>query len=671
MAEFDVIAYLATKGYTGKQANGPEVVYPCFFDCNEPAHSSKRKLYVNSEDGWYSCKVCGAVGGTYLLQEHFGDDPRVRVDHGPDPTTRRRLLREATKVGQDWLDQNDDVLLWLVDERGFDHQTILDFKLGFVNKGWSLSRQILGDNSKEELKTTGLVHRDGPRDGQDFFYDHILIPYLSRGSTVQIRGRQNPFGNSSGGKYMTGPGDDAFLFNQDALDGADDVIITEGEFDAMALQQALRASNEERLTRIAVVGLAGVEAHPPNFLNYFTNAKRVYIGFDSDDAGKRAADKLKEMFGARGRIVELPTNLAGKKCDWSEYLLPDKPNASELWCAEHPFRGHDWRDVSSLLAGASGKRIKSMTEIGVSYRALKVTNPNGLKFGYDEIDKYIKPGVLPGQVVVILANTGVGKTLLLCNLAFHMRHRHVLFISLEMTSEEVYERMRRLYLFHYPHATDSQLEAAYGRVFVCDENRLGERDFDMLAAEYELEMGARPEVAFVDYLQYYARGAVGNSPYEKASNAMMQLKAEAKRGKLSIFVPSQVNRQSKDGRPLVIDGGRDAGTIEETGDFVLSLYRPDNAQSPQETTHGVVALTGKLYLELLKSRHGGKGKRAAIQSDPLSLVMVADGTPEAQRARKNMALEGEGFSWESMRADELRRIGEGDQLGLPGWEATS
>jgi archaellum biogenesis ATPase FlaH/5S rRNA maturation endonuclease (ribonuclease M5) len=666
VAEFNVIAYLATKGYTGKQANGPEVVYPCFFDCNEPAHSSKKKLYVNSEDGWYSCKVCSAAGGTYLLQEHFGDDPHAKIDHGPDPTTRRRLLREATKVGQDWLDQNDDILLWLIDERGLDHQTILNFKLGFVEKGWSLSRQIQADNSKEELKTTGLVWRDGPRDGQDFFYDHILIPYLSRGSAVQIRGRQNPFSNASGGKYMTGPGDDAFLFNQDALDGAEDVIITEGEFDCMALTQHLATSTEERIRRIAVVGLAGVEAHPPNFLNYFTNTKRVYIGFDSDEAGKRAAEKLKETFGARGRIVELPTNLVGKKCDWSEYLLPAKPNASEMWCAEHPFRGHDWRDVSNLLAEASGKRIKSMSEIGVSYRALKVANPNGLKLGYDEIDRHILPGVLPGQVVVILANTGVGKTLLLCNLAFNMRHRHVLFISLEMTSEEVYERMRRLYLFHYPHASDEQLETNYSRVFVCDENRLGERDFDMLVAEYELETGARPEIVLVDYLQYYARGAKGNSPYEKASNAIMQLKAEAKQGKFSVFVPSQVNRGTKDGKPLELSDGRDAGTIEETADFVLGLHKPDNAQNPQETAHGVIQSSGKMYLKLLKSRHGGKDRRAILQMDPLSLVIVADGTREAQRAREHMVLETQEFTWESMRADELRRIGEGEQLGLTG-----
>jgi hypothetical protein len=69
------------------------MTYPCFFDCGEPADSKKRKLYINVEEGVYSCKVCGATGGPYTLQKHFGDDPRAGTSD--DAFTRRRILSWA------------------------------------------------------------------------------------------------------------------------------------------------------------------------------------------------------------------------------------------------------------------------------------------------------------------------------------------------------------------------------------------------------------------------------------------------------------------------------------------------------------------------------------------------------------------------------------------------
>jgi replicative DNA helicase len=48
-------------------------------------------------------------------------------------------------------------------------------------------------------------------------------------------------------------------------------------------------------------------------------------------------------------------------------------------------------------------------------------NNNGLKTGYKALDDTILPGLLPGQVVIVLAKTGSGKTVFLCNLAYNMR----------------------------------------------------------------------------------------------------------------------------------------------------------------------------------------------------------------------------------------------------------
>ena len=77
----DWAAYLASKGFHGRPSTGNEVAYPCFFDCNEPSDSRKRKLYVNAESGLYSCKVCISEGNGVTLMKHFGDEPE-KADSG-------------------------------------------------------------------------------------------------------------------------------------------------------------------------------------------------------------------------------------------------------------------------------------------------------------------------------------------------------------------------------------------------------------------------------------------------------------------------------------------------------------------------------------------------------------------------------------------------------------
>ncbi len=146
---------------------------------------------------------------------------------------------------------------------------------------------------------------------------------------------------------------------------------------------------------------------------------------------------------------------------------------------------------------------------------------------------------------------------------------------------------------HNPKHTDRQVENGLANVYICDENRLGERDIAALVNEFDVEAEGKPDVVFVDYLGYFARGARGNSPYEKVSNAVMQLKAEAKAGRFVIISPSQVNRGAKEGLPIDLDDARDAGAVEETADF-----RREVMQSPMSTA-------GTIGAE--RMRYAGKG----------------------------------------------------------------
>lgn len=610
------------------------MVYPCFFDCQEPGDSKKRKLYMEAESGFYHCFVCGASGGSYTLQQHFGDTPSK--DSTDDPYTRRRILDAATDVGVTILHNNDDVLLYLLNERGLTSETIEHFKLGFIAPPWSLVGVLPEGVTAEQVLSTGLVHKDGPRAGKDFFYRHILIPFRSRGHTITMRARA--WGETKGGKYLSGAGEDARLFNQDDLDDAEEAIFIEGEFDTMALRQCLKASPERRLQRMAVVGFSGVNAMPDDFDDRTAHLKRAFIGFDSDGPGRKAAEKLAEHIGARARILELPYE-DDRKCDWSEYLLSEPSHGTDLnyWRSVHPYAGHDWRDVYRLISQASGKRVYSIAEAGEAYRTFRRQN-RGLRLGYGELDAILKPGLLPGQVMVVLAKTGAGKTVFLCNLAYNMAidGKHVLFVSLEMTREEIYDRLLRIYLFWNPRHSPQQAEQALANVYICDENRLGEKELNALIAEFQVEAGVKPDALFIDYLQYYARGARGNTPYEKASNAIMQLKAEAKLGRYVVITPSQVSRFSKEGKRIDLDAARDSGAVEETADFLFALWRPDDAAVDDDSAlKDERPPSGAVNITTLKSRHGGKGKEVRLLMDVLCLSIVPFLHTQAGRVRKH------------------------------------
>lgn len=632
-ADFDIVAYLQGKGLVGQQGSTGEWSFPCFMDCDESPTSKKRKLYVNTRSGMFWCHVCNAKGGTYVLQHAFGD---VIAPGGKDPISKRALiLEQATELGQAMLEQNEALMLYLLNERGLTPETIIERRLGYVGGRWSLVGNIKAD--EDDLLESGLVYNDGPRKGKDFFYDHLLIPYIENGRVVQMRGRA--LGGDAKGRYMTGPGERVRLFNAEVAERVANLVLVEGEFDTMALSQTLEgATRDEVRKNYGVVGLPGANALPQDFDAIMNKARRIFIALDPDDVGRAAAVKIKDKLGAKARVVELPEEGA----DWSDML-------NGRW---------GWREAMEIMGDAPGKRIFSVREAGEAFRKSREERGEGLKTGFTGLDSIIKPGLVPGQLLIALAKTGTGKTIWLCNLAYNMRDIPALFVSLEQTREEVYERLARIYRFYVPTASDRDVDAAYERVFICDINRLTEEDLGSLIDEYEVEVGERPQAVYVDYLGYFARGMRGSSPYEKTSNAVMALKAMAKANRVVMVAPHQVNRSARVGHAIDIDDARDSGAVEETADFLLSIYRPEDAQIDAD---GDKAPNGKLRMGVLKSRHGGKDRVFPLQLDLLTLVMLDDtGSAEARAAANNTYLYGRGYDYEQLRLEQTQPV----QMGL-------
>jgi hypothetical protein len=656
----DLSAYLSSKGLAVNRANGAEVTVHCPF-CPDGDPRGKGKLYLNTETWLYDCKRCGTRGNRITLLKHYGDqdDRALTYLPGQDPMKVRKVLEAAVEVAHEMLVNNDDMLAYFF-ARGLTARTIERYKLGYVPLGWKLSSNLSKDNLSKDNLSKDNLSKDGASEHaradvvaagliqelqggatREFFAGKIVIPYPQRGSYVQLRAKDPK------AKYFTPSGHPVRLFNSDALAGAEDVIITEGEFDCLILQQTLELSSDPRARATAVVGLPGAESFPTGMEHMFSEAKRVYIALDPDDPGKRGAIKLKEMLGSKARIVNLPDDLP--KCDWTEYLTTRKHNLS---------------DVMELLSTASGRRLWTVADAGAKWRRRQVDG-SGIKTGFAELDAWIAPGLEPGELCVPLAKTGTGKTNFIANVAYYSRETPQMILTLEMMASQVYERLRRIYLFWNPLATDAEVDHAYRRVMIVDENRLKEGDIAALAAEYEAEQGFRPQLCHLDYLGYYAKGCKGTGQYEKVTNAVMAVKAEAKSSDLAILCPAQVNRSAQDGRPIDADDARDSGAIEETADFLLSLYRPTDALL-DGTVNQRDMPSAVVNCGVLKNRKGAKGRQTSLVFSSASLVMLDPrqfpGAAKLVEEENRMLWRGE--SYNSVRSMRIANAGRTHQLTL-------
>lgn len=597
-------SYLESKGLSVKRS-GSQLYTHCFY-CKEDTSKKGRLYFDDSSDetrALHHCFLCDASGNGTSLRRHFGD-PIPNEGKSLELHRKREILTEATEFYHARL--TPEHRKYLTEERGLTDETIDQFKLGSASAS-GLGGHLAGLGfSQEEVESTGLA-----KGGEDFLRNCVTIPYLVSGSAVQVRGKQ------VGAKYLTPPGQRGRLFNADSAWDAENVIVSEGEFDCMSLWQL----------GFNAVAVPGANAWSDTWDGYVAEAKRIFVMFDPDDAGRKGSSKLLERFGARAKNVELtvPDGFEAKDVD------PNWLMVNQGWDAD------SFEDVLSDSIWANSLLITPRE----AFDQWKVTQGHGgLKLGLDRLDGYLKPGLLPGQVMVVIARTNAGKSALLYNLAqlttLRQPDAKILLLSLEQTAGEWFERGQRIYNFHHlntrpDRVRESAVDYWQPRLRIIDKNRVTPGEMATSLDEYCEQMGEKPDLVMVDYLGYWARGFPGKGEYDQLSNAIMETKAMAKDYGVPIIAPHQANRSGDIGAAVSVDQGRGSGVIEETGDFVLTMWNADSYKGDGDDEAELKPRTGTLNLSIEKSRHKGKGSNLKLQFGYMSLSIVGD--EDTQKAR--------------------------------------
>ncbi len=215
----------------------------------------------------------------------------------------------------------------------------------------------------------------------------------------------------------------------------------------------------------------------------------------------------------------------------------------------------------------------------------------GIPTGFADLDE-VTNGLHPGQMIIIAARPGVGKSTLGLDFARSGSITHgmtsVIF-SLEMSRNEIV--MRKLSAEAKIRLTDMR----GGRMSDDDWTRLARRMSEISEAPLyiddspnltmmEIRAKARRlkqrhdlKLIVVDYMQLMTSGKRVESRQQEVSEFSRQLKLLAKELEVPVVAISQLNRgpeQRNDKRPMLADL-RESGSLEQDADVVLLIHRPD------------------------------------------------------------------------------------------------
>ena len=601
--EQEVGEYLRSKNLDPQSKGDGQWLLRCVF-CSDSKNPKHRHLYVSKEHGAFKCHRCDEEGGFNKLREQLGDKKITRSDV---QFSKSEVYRGAVRIASDKLFDHLEIVEYL-NKRGITSQSIVDFQLGYMDGSWVQEMRETFD--LHSLREANLIQEFG----NDFWcYQAILIPYVENDTIVQLRGKQ------LGGGTIGLPHVPTRLFNRDAVRGAPISFICEGEMDAILLSQK----------GYPTAGVPGAGAFKDLWIDAFADARKIFIIPDHDkvneNTGKRAgiegARRTERLIGGRAKILPLPVE-DDEPTDVTDYFIRD---------------GYSDNDFGRLVYAATDRRLFTFDAAYKEYQ--ENLSANGLSTGFKDLDRYIFPGMLPGQVVIVLAKTGVGKTTLATQFVWNFVDADVptMMLSLEQMKGEVASRLYKIARFADTSMGTERIAPRLDKHFrLNDENRIPPEDVAFLIEEFEEQVGCRPKVIIVDYLGYWSRSFRGGSAYEQTTAAIMELKNIAKREKMVIIAPHQVSRSGHRGEKLTLDMARDSGAIEETGDFVMGLYAPshrDGADSGQMTFKD----RAELRLDLLKSRHGNSGKDIRMFFAPMSLAIRPATMIEQPRIQKEWA----------------------------------
>jgi replicative DNA helicase len=300
--------------------------------------------------------------------------------------------------------------------------------------------------------------------------------------------------------------------------------------------------------------------------------------------------------------------------------------------------------VEAAIAGVT-ERDDAATQLSASEAVKRVLDgfnkrEQGLVSGIGPIDGGLG-AILPKQLVIVAGRPSMGKSAVASSYALGAASRGhgVLFVSLEMSAEELGERIAADICFDtsvqvpYSSITDGKVTIEQGRQIARAIDRLDQiplsivdlasctiSKLNALVRRHARRMAARGkklDLVIVDYLQLVRPDRNVENRTQEITQVSMGLKAIAKQHGVAVMALAQLSRSVEsrsDKRPIMADL-RESGQIEQDADAIMFLFRPEYYLRQAEPTDGdrfkweqaMDEARGKIEFIVAKRRRGVTG----------------------------------------------------------------
>lgn len=239
-----------------------------------------------------------------------------------------------------------------------------------------------------------------------------------------------------------------------------------------------------------------------------------------------------------------------------------------------------------------------------------------LPFDIDYLNKITRGGIPRKTLNVILAGTGVGKTLMMCHFAAAnmMAGKNVLYITLEMAEERISERIDANLmsiplndLETYPRETYQTKiqrirDKTSGKLIVKEypTASVGSGHFRHLLNELKMKKKFVPDIIYIDYLNLCTssriKGGANVNSYTLVKSIAEELRGLAVEYNLPIFTATQTNRTGFTSSDVGLEDTSESFGLPATADFMFAAISSEELES-----------LGQLLIKQLKNRYNDPG----------------------------------------------------------------
>ncbi len=248
----------------------------------------------------------------------------------------------------------------------------------------------------------------------------------------------------------------------------------------------------------------------------------------------------------------------------------------------------------------------------------------GVPTGFKHLDRMTN-GLQAGDLIVLAARPGMGKTSLAMNLVENasLRHGKVCAVfSLEMPRVQIVQRLICAYAgVSMANALKGKLDQKewkklmlasdklkQSHIYIDDSSRVTPADISSKCRRLQSTAGGL-DMVMIDYIQLMSGGssniAGAENRQQEIASITRDLKIMAKELGVPVIALSQLRRiQSKE--PTLSDL-RESGAIEQDADIVMFINRPEAVATAEELASGKI-VKGAAQLILAKHRNGEPGR---------------------------------------------------------------